>query len=138
MRRLLAVLVLLPLLGSDSTKEYDDRTEYAGIQGTWQLIESRSGGLWVRASKEVVCVYRNGGYVDQGSDGHIMIQGTYRIDSTQSPPSLDHFPAGGGAHKWIYRVDGDTLRMACRTAANQRPKGFDEEELLILVYRRVR
>lgn len=35
-------LLVLPLLGSDSAKEYDDRAEITGIEGTWQIV---SGGV---------------------------------------------------------------------------------------------
>ncbi len=43
-RCLLAVLFVVPLLGSDSPKEYDDTTEVRErtIQGTWRVATSHS------------------------------------------------------------------------------------------------
>ena len=41
---LLAVLLVLPLFGSDSPKEYDDRAKIAGIEGVWRLTDSTQNG----------------------------------------------------------------------------------------------
>ena len=46
MRRLLplAAFLILPLLGSDSLRECDDRAEMDELQGTWQLVAMTKRG----------------------------------------------------------------------------------------------
>jgi uncharacterized protein (TIGR03067 family) len=140
MRRLLFLLAIpfvAPLLGFDSPKEYDSSTEANNIQGTWKLIESRRGSVQYPCSM-YVSVYRDGKYVDRAADGHILIDGAYRINPTRWPPSLDHISPEGRVGQWIYRVDGDVLRMATHSGDSLRPNDFNEEGLIVLIFRRVK
>jgi hypothetical protein len=43
-RLLLAALLVLSLLGSDSPREYDDRTQDMGIEGDWLLLRVETDG----------------------------------------------------------------------------------------------
>ena len=58
---LFAVLSVVPLLGSDSAKEYDDRTEVAGIEGTWR---------GTRIDRQYVMTYHSGTFTIDDGDGN--------------------------------------------------------------------
>src|ERR1700722_12121645 len=114
MRRLsplLAVLLVILLLGSDSPKDYDDRTEYVGIEGMWRLTAYEFGGRKVKLPFQVVLIYRDETFVYKRSDGDTT-QGNYRIDPSRNPAPLDLIPSSGNfkgqTHKWIYQINNDT------------------------------
>jgi hypothetical protein len=78
-----AVLLVLPLFGSDSPKEYDDKTENVGIEGKWRLIDGKN-----------VVTFRSGTYTVDDGDGNPW-RGTYRTDKSHYPHHLDLFPSNG-------------------------------------------
>ena len=140
---LAGVLLSVVALGSDSPKEYDDRTEVAGIEGTWRLKECTLNGEQLPLGQRLMVMTLRGGILtfDLG-DGHID-RGTYRIDPAGKLPHFDRvqrfgpFPCVAG--KCIYQIDGDTLRIAgFRVRRTERPRGFDDENAFIETYKRVK
>jgi uncharacterized protein (TIGR03067 family) len=140
---LFAVLVVVPLLGSDSPKQYDDRTECAAIEGTWRLTECTDNGEQMRLSdRPMVLTLRRGTLTFDTGYGHVD-RGTYRIDSTRRLSHFDRVPAFGPfpcvSGKCIYQIDGDTLRIAGFPGKhNERPRGFDDEDTIVETYKRVK
>jgi hypothetical protein len=57
---LLPALLVLPLLGSDSPKEYDDKVAVAGIEGTWRLTEYELDGAKREPNFRCSVTVRNG------------------------------------------------------------------------------
>jgi len=85
---LAGVLLCVVALGSDSPKEYDDRTVYCGIEGTWQLAKVELGGRNEEPACQSVMSFHAGTWELKESDGG-WYKGTYCTDSTQKPPHLD-------------------------------------------------
>jgi len=143
MSLLFTVLIVIPMLGSDSPKEYDDRTETVGIEGTWRLTEYQFSG-YQKETYPFRCVitFRRGAYwSDNGENGKFYpCPGTYRIDSTLKPSHLDLLPSKepykGQTLEWIYEIDRDTLRLA--GTFTKRPQGFTNKRVLVVTYKRVR
>jgi uncharacterized protein (TIGR03067 family) len=139
-RSLLAVLLVLPLLGSDSPKEYDDRTQTLGIDGTWRIVAAERDGKSERFT-EAVITYRAGKYLTEGGS-RVISQGTYVVDTSRNPASLDMTDpmiGGGKPLLLIYRVDEDTLWTTNGAGLNlPRPSGFHEKGLIILTFKRVK
>jgi len=144
MRRLsllFAALLVLPLLGSDSPKEYDDRTETAGIEGTWRAMEYEFKGTTGKPTRQCVMTFRGGTLTSPWSDGDLW-QGSYRIDPTRQPPHLDWIPSKGFYEgttlKAICQIDGDTLRIAYFDGrfTKQRPQGFNDKGVIVWVHKR--
>jgi uncharacterized protein (TIGR03067 family) len=123
-----AVLLVLPLLGSDSPKEYNDATEAVGIEGAWQLTEFEFKGAKTRIDLHGVLTYRGGTFtLTYGSVESL--RGSYRIDPTQKPPHIDWIPLTGELKgkpiKFIYQIDGNTLRLGFMQGSDRsRPQGF--------------
>jgi uncharacterized protein (TIGR03067 family) len=136
---LAGVLLSVVALGSDSPKGYDDRTELAGIEGTWRLIEFGTNGRKQKPGWQDVTTYRRGTIAVDYLDGR-KLQGSYRIDRTQSPPHLDRIVSNtdGQTLKSLCRIDSDTLRIATLPDSGRRPESFDGKDVCVWTYKRVK
>jgi hypothetical protein len=58
------------------------------------------------------------------------------------PAALDEVqtirPDSAGTRKFIYRIEGDTLRTACKDDFLDLPNSFDEVGLYIVTWKRVK
>ncbi len=128
---LVGVLLCVVALGSDSPKEYDDKTAVIGIDGTWQL-DGNQENLMICHSR--VWTIDNGNGDPWG--------GTCRTDPTRKPAHLDWlFASGtykGKTFKFIYQIDGDTLRMATMRNDWERPQTFSDRDIVVWTYKRVK
>ena len=140
MRRLsllLAVLFVVPLFGSDSPMEYDDKTVNCGIEGTWRLVEIElNGEVAGTFSYQDVTTFHNGTYTGD------TIGGRYRIDPTRSPPHLDWLPSCFAIKdpptKSMYKIDGDMLITAIMDDhSNNRPQGFKDKGVRVFIRKQV-
>ena len=139
-RGLLAALLVLPLLGSDSPKEYDDKVEVAGIEGTWQMVDISDAGQKREPGVERCIQIFRGGKWSYSEAGRPSTAGTYTTDKTRVPAFLDESYGTSleEARKYIYRIEGDTLRTAFRNAnEGERPTSFDEPRLYIMTWKRL-
>jgi hypothetical protein len=87
---LAGVLLSAVALGSDSPKEYDDKTEVAGIEGTWQLTEDEFNGVKMKPCTQLVTSYRSGTYTCQSLSGKIRLHNL--IAAEEVPPPRHHTP----------------------------------------------
>jgi uncharacterized protein (TIGR03067 family) len=146
MRRLsllFAVLFVVLLLGSDSPKEYDDRAEYVTIEGAWRLTEcTQNGEPMPLGRRPTVMTLRGGTLTFDTGYGHID-RGTYRAAPVRKLSHFDRVPVFGPfpcvSARCISRIDGDTLRIASFPGRDdERPRGFDDEDVIIETYKRVK
>jgi len=123
---LAGVLLCVVALGSDSPKEYDDKTENVGIEGRWRLTEIID---W-NGEKQGIQDMRPFRFEN------------YRIDKNHNPPHLDRSFADfkGRTFRFIYQLDGDTLRIAGNERGNfgRRPEGFNDIGNYVWTYKRVK
>ena|SRR5579872_2207648 len=127
---LFAALSVLPSLGSDSPKEYDDVTiQGADLESSWFCVSCLDDGRKPIGWLPHFETYRNG-LVSSGMDtpGRGFATGTYQVDTSRKPFHLD-VTYKSGNHSWtekgIYEVKGKTLRIAFRIGG-QRPTSFEE------------
>jgi hypothetical protein len=138
MRRLLlafALLSVLGVLGSDSSREYDDQIAMEGIEGTWRPVE-RNANRNVRQKLPASwpLTFRNGTIIrDLGNE--VYVRGTYSVDQTCYPHRMTWANLN-----MIWEVNGNTLRIAYRLdLPGLYPQGFDpDEDVVVNVYKRVR
>src|SRR5262249_18002045 len=104
------------------------------LEGSWELQSASGSGIFVKT----VYTFRDGRFTVTGS---LPEKGTYTTDPGQDPAHLDLFPEEGpfkGTHwRWIYCIDGDTLRVASTRSGTERPTGFEGDGLIVLILRRV-
>jgi uncharacterized protein (TIGR03067 family) len=146
MRR--AVLVLtgallrLAALASDSPKEYDDATVQADeIRGEWRLVAVEFCGQ-KSDFVGVVESYRGGRWTAKSEDNETY-QGNYRVNAGRRPAHLDLVqtkgPLAGKTRRFIYQVNGDTLKTSEMMNGNERPKEFDDKlDAIVCTYQRVK
>jgi uncharacterized protein (TIGR03067 family) len=137
---LAGVLLSVVALGSDSPKEYDDKTDVVGIEGTWRLIDGEFNGEKIKPSTQLLMTICKGNYTIAELGGSTE-RGNYRIDTTRKPPHLDRSPSiNSGAEKFIYQIDGSTLKTAGIATADEvrRPQGFNDKGVVVLIYKRVK
>jgi uncharacterized protein (TIGR03067 family) len=146
MRRLslvLAAVFVLPLIGSDSPKGYDDRAEEPGIEGTWRAMTFEYRGDKRQPERQSVITFCGGTLTCDWSDGDLW-QGNYRIDPSRKPPYLDWIPSkgyfAGKTLRALYERNGDTLRIVYLPSMgyDQRPQSFNDYHVLIWTYQRVK
>jgi uncharacterized protein (TIGR03067 family) len=135
------VLVVVPSLGSDSPKGYGDAAEPDELQGTWALVlqvydNRQATGPAVDGSE--VETFRAGRWEKGAPERSV----NYRADAGLRPAHLDApFPSGHrqrGMMRYIYRRDGDTLRIAFGDDLSIRPRSFDEQGIFVSTYKRVK
>jgi uncharacterized protein (TIGR03067 family) len=141
---LAGVLLCVAALGSDSPKEYDDKTEVRDeLEGTWERTDFTYFGRKLELPYQEVATFRHGILTRKFSPGET-VPGSYRINPTRSPAHLDWTPSTveckGQTLKWIYKVKADTLKIANVATPNdeQRPKGFGDDNLSVSTYKRLK
>jgi uncharacterized protein (TIGR03067 family) len=132
-----AVLFVVPLLGSGSPKEYDDRTTVDPLEGTWRLTGSEFRDTKEKHSQPLT-TFRNGIVTEDYDFGKYV--GTYDVDLTRKPSHLDMTQSKSKASKYIYKIDGDTLRIALINGLGEmrRPQDFTDKDVFITIYKRVK
>lgn len=145
MRRLsplFAVLFVVPLIGSDSPKEYDGAMQEDKLEGTWQRIEIERNGEKIDVGVQLVNIYRGDNFTsDYGGNS---VTGRFWIDPTRKPAHLDWIPSNGSYRgeplKAIYQIDGNKLKIAVMADPFdlRRPKGFIGNDLAVHTYKRVK
>jgi hypothetical protein len=81
----LTVLLVLPLLGSDSLSEYDDSTQATGIEGAWCLVWFEGTGGQTDVASSSPCVNKGGKFA---WSGHDEVDGTYKVNDCVRPARL--------------------------------------------------
>ncbi len=118
--------------GSDSPREYDNSvTPNGNLCGSWKLGVVESHTELAPDFDECVLTFYTGGRVTLTRSSPISgrsdtREGNYKADGFQRPGQLDLsvFTTGGSMRKCIYVVEGDTLKIAMGSRADQRPTRF--------------
>jgi uncharacterized protein (TIGR03067 family) len=136
---LAGVLLVVPSLGSDSP-EYDGATEMKGLEGEWRLTALTVGGHREDAPRKLMATFGRESFVRYYDSGGVIARGTYTADQSRTPAHLDETimtgPQAGQVWMNLYRVDGDTLRIASNPGGT-RPRDFGDSHV-VETYRRVR
>jgi uncharacterized protein (TIGR03067 family) len=139
---LAGVLLAVTALGSDAPKEYDGATQEPGIEGVWSEVSYEvDGSKEPCAVPDVGMVFRRGEYRWTGPV--VNSRGVYRIDTSHTPALVDRTETAekgdGRTYKGIYRVEGDTLKLAWCRVGDQRPKGFySDKQVIFATFKRVK
>jgi uncharacterized protein (TIGR03067 family) len=138
---LFAALLVLPLLGSDAPRGYEDGEAAADVlEGRWRKVRVVYGGQDLGASGQPLLTVRDGTFTWEGSTP--ATAGTYVLRPGTRPARVDQLPTSGPGKddtwRMIYRVDGDTLLIAYTVSLREYPKGFDDPDAFVTTMRRER
>jgi hypothetical protein len=129
---LLAALLVLPLLGSDSPKDYNDST----------VLEDAFLGVWTRATLRIdgneralpdgwTITIRTGSFSESvGANS-----GLCRIEHG-SPNRLT--VTSPKEYQFLFRVEGETLILGYYNGGVGRPKGWDDPAIHVSTFKRVK
>jgi uncharacterized protein (TIGR03067 family) len=133
---LAGVLLVAPSLGSDTPREYDGATEIAVLEGSWRLTKREIRGETEQLGSIQRVLTFQGGTVTYTGDSRDV---KYRIVPNCNPPHLDEV-VQGQTLKFIYQIDGDTLRIAWIDGASpvRCPLGFNDVGVIVQTYKRVK
>jgi uncharacterized protein (TIGR03067 family) len=129
----MAVVTALSLLGASVGSAAGDKK---GIEGTWKLTSAKFGGKEeaVPEGKGVTLKFMAGGKMTADEGGGKTDVGTYKVDDTKKPKTLDLTMKKDGKQDTvlaIYEVAGDTLKIGfpddpkAGGGAPPRPASFD-------------
>jgi uncharacterized protein (TIGR03067 family) len=125
MKKLVLVLAVCLLLGAD--KKEDVKKDQDKLQGTWTVVSAELDGNKLpqdQAKGELVFKGDKYSYSAGGETG----EGTYKIDPSKKPKTMDAVPADGPFKgqtvEEIYEVEGDELKICLATPGTKRPTDF--------------
>ena len=143
-RCLFAALLVLPLLGSGSPREYDDRTKLNELVGVWEVVKAENCGFEMAGGGSDAIIFDTT-HVTYKLGSQVLIAGTYKTTASCGGLAvLDEVfvEKHGQLITWhnIYQVDGDVLRIAyVMPNGSERPLDFqDKQHLFIYTLKRVK
>jgi uncharacterized protein (TIGR03067 family) len=110
-------------------KEDPHAADLAKMQGDWMVATMKTSGMDVPA-EESQSLFRTieGDRYKIARYSKTIAQGTFKIDATQSPKTIDSQPDAPPDSKpilGIYEFDGDKLRVCNARPGQPRPKNFE-------------
>jgi uncharacterized protein (TIGR03067 family) len=137
------LFLVLPLLGSDSPKDYDESaTVVNNLEGTWKLVEVDGGGKKSPVLSKTLITIRGRDYIS-ASDSEVD-HGTFVVKSAYTPPRIyivwsDGYYKGQTMMVTFRMSDKDTLIISSYhtiTTNDSGPVGFDSEKYGLWTYKR--
>jgi uncharacterized protein (TIGR03067 family) len=142
-RMLLIVAVGLLVAADDIKKDEAVKKDMKLLEGRWTLTSSVIDGEKKEgddAKGEVT--FSDGKFEAQAGDGTVH-KGSFTIDPTKSPKTIDSVPSEGDAagktHYGIYELKDDSLKICIATEGGERPTDFEGGSgRILLVYKRAK
>lgn len=138
-KSLLGVLTVVLLLAADSPKEYDDTTlQTDDLPGAWHLIAAERNGLPFPFAP-IVETYHGGKFTTTDVTGMVTDEGIYKIDSRHRPGHLEETSLTaqkGRTYLYIYRLEGEFLKIGYKGNCSVRPTSFEEPGINIITFKR--
>jgi uncharacterized protein (TIGR03067 family) len=109
--------------------------EMQKLNGLWKFVRGELNGkeLTGQLAEGRQILLTDGSYVQKF--GRNTIEGTYRIDPTKRPKTIDFTPMKGGRAEargkqqlGIYELDGDTFKYCVTYSGNPRPTEFTTDK----------
>jgi uncharacterized protein (TIGR03067 family) len=126
--RLFLVLAVALLMAPDTAKDEAAKKEYEKLTGTWKIVSLQIEGTNAETDdiKEMRLVLQGDHFtLKQGGTDY---NGTYKVDPTRKPKTIDVFftdgPEKGNTAYGIYELDGDTYKVCISMTGKERPKEF--------------
>ncbi len=136
----------------DRPKGFDDKeigfmvlkrvkpTDLDKLQGTWiHVAREVVGSIKVDIPKEKSSSYTFKGDRVRTKEFGTDLELEFLVKLDETKKSLDMTPPGGkgtDSIRWIYSIEGETLKMVVQDVKAARPKGFDDKGAFIEVFKR--
>jgi uncharacterized protein (TIGR03067 family) len=129
------------LLVAADAKDDAVKKDLDALQGKWKVTSLQRDGKADDSAKDAVRVIEGDKYTLDLPTGKV--QGTFKIDPTAKPKTMDQTPSGGRFKDktllGVYQLDGDTLKICFSEPGKDRPTDFTAKEGVILaVHKKVK
>jgi uncharacterized protein (TIGR03067 family) len=121
------------------------KQEWKRLNGTWEFVRGVADGKEGLPPKEKATSTVEDGKYTIKAGGKVVMEGTFKLDPTTSPKSLDDTPSRGPnkgkTYPAIYEVKGDTLRVCIAQPGKPRPKALESKAgsgHTLITYKRVK
>jgi uncharacterized protein (TIGR03067 family) len=138
MRRWIVPVAAIVVSAIAATGSVTDAQSQNSLKGTWQVLAAQRNARIASDMQDHQLTF-SGNRFDIRSQGGVLYQGTFQVDASKKPATIDFRHTAGKAkgQTWrgIYELDGDTLKI-CDNAADvskPRPSAFVSEEGQVLV-----
>jgi uncharacterized protein (TIGR03067 family) len=126
-----AVLGVLCLGGQASAQTAEEklRREHEKLEGTWYVVRAEAEGTPIppQEYRALRLTFKNGQFTARrGKDDSD--EGTYTIDPTRRPKTMDVTPRRGRPQLAVYELTGNTLKICSDTSGKERPEGFETRD----------
>ena len=122
---LVLLFACFPFQADDRTKD-DGKSDHKLIQGKWERVSQHFNGTKQKPRKVVLHFSKDEATSDFGARKF-----TYKLDSTKTPKHMDRSYERNGAketRKYIYSLEGDTLKICRNRLKDVRPTKFEAKE----------
>jgi uncharacterized protein (TIGR03067 family) len=133
MAALLSLLVLCSQTAADQGERTDNGETVlaAQLRGTWVAVSIEQAGRKEDPPKGQELTFTFEAVKVVINEGTRITEGTYITNDTKNPKEIDLIPPkdlrGGDPIKGVYRIDGDTLKLAF-SRRGARPSTFDGKD----------
>jgi len=139
----LALAAVVLVLGMGTAAPADDK-EAKSLNGTWQVVSQWTNGKEDTIPKEGgdMVTLNDGKYTIKEGDKDIC-KGTFKLDSTKTPMSIDKTMTEGDdkgkTTLGIYQLTGDEVKVSwSRTGETDRPAGFEAKSYRMTTLKRIK
>jgi uncharacterized protein (TIGR03067 family) len=144
-RKLLAVGSLLCLLALTSQAADDKKADKDKLQGTWVATSITVGdkSIDVPKEKQATFTFKGDKMTVHDPEKNKDEEGTFKIDEKKKEIDLtgpsEKDPKVLETMMGVYSLDGDTLKLGISNKGpkGDRPKGFDDKECVVMVFKRM-
>jgi uncharacterized protein (TIGR03067 family) len=132
MKLQLCALLAIGLLVAAAPKDDDAKADREKLQGVWSVVSLEVSGTQAGADDTKNIKFEFKGDKIFFMDGKENHEGTFKLDPTTKPKTIDVVPADGPGkgktHPGIYTFEGDTLKICGAEPGTERPKEFKTKQ----------
>ncbi|HEV3385682.1 MAG TPA: TIGR03067 domain-containing protein [Gemmata sp.] len=139
----MALTALAFVFGAGIAIPADDK-EAKSLNGTWQVVSQSTNGKEDAIPKDGgdMVTLNDGKYTIKEGDKDIC-KGTFKLDSTKTPMSIDKTMSEGDdkgkTALGIYQLTGDEVKVSwSRAGETDRPAGFDAKSYRVTTLKRIK
>jgi len=139
----LALAAVALVLGMGTAAPADDK-EAKSLNGTWQVVSQWTGGKEDTIPKDGgdMVTLNDGKYTIKEGDKDVC-KGTFKLDSTKTPMSIDKTMSEGDdkgkTALGIYKLTGDEVKVSwSRAGETDRPADFDAKSYRVTTLKRIK
>jgi len=130
MTQTLLMTALLAVAPAPVTEDAASAADLAAMQGDWMVVSIVASGMKI-PEDEAQALFRTvaGDTYEVSRFSKVVGQGTFKIDATKTPKTIDSTPAGQADQtktiQGIYEFDGRRLKVCNAMAGKPRPVNFE-------------